>query len=99
MKRPRVQQPKLPKGVPQEFIDGIQAMTTDQLKAQIVLLQVQNQENEEFKLSEGYLKAEEEFKHHRDRHNEVVGPVKEVSLSLKNKTKLVVERLKEKGGA
>ena len=99
MKSPKVPKVKLPKGVPQEFIDGIQSMSTDQLKAQIVLLQVQNQENEAFKEDKKVVAAEEEFRQAKEAHGLIVGPIKETSVSLKNKTKLVVERLKEKGGA
>lgn len=99
MRQPKVPTKKLPKGISQEFVDSIQSMTIDNLKAQIVILQVQNQENELFKESEKYVAADDEFKVARDRHNEVVGPVKETAVSLKNKTKLVVERLKDRGGA
>lgn len=88
---------KLPAGVSQEFVDNLQGMQTDELKALIVTLQVQNQENEAFKESEGFLKAVDEFKLAKDKHSLVVGPVKEVTASIKNRTKLVIERLKEKG--
>jgi len=97
MKQPKA--PKLPKHVPQEFVDNIQSMTTDQLKAQIVLLQVQNQENEAFKETDEYLTAEDDFALAKEQHNLVAGPVKDTATSLKNKTRLVVERLREKGGA
>ena len=90
---------KLPKGVDQAFLDTINPMTTDQLKSTIVVLQVQNQENEAFKESDEYLAAEDEFKVAKDRHALVVGPIKDVTVAIKNKTKLVIERLKEKGGA
>ena len=99
MKQPKLPVKKLPKGVPQEFIDGIQSMSTDQLKAQIVLLQVQNQENEAFKEDPKVIAAEEEFRQAKESHNLIVIPIRDTSVSLKNKTKLVVERLKEKGGA
>jgi hypothetical protein len=95
----KAQAKKLPKGVTQEFVDNIQAMTTDQLKAQIVLLQIQNQENEAFKESEDVVKAEQVFTDAKTKHNYVVGPIKEVTVSIKNRTKLVIDRLKEKGGA
>ena len=55
MKQPKSQVPKLPKGVNQEFLDGIQSMDTATLKAVVVTLQVQNQENEEFKASDAYV--------------------------------------------
>lgn len=95
MKKDQVQ--KLPTGIDQTFVDGIQSMSTDELKANIVRLQVQNQENEAFKESDGYMQAEEEFSFAKEKHKMVVGPVKEVTTSIKNKTKLVIERLKEKG--
>ena len=96
MKNPSL---KLPAGVSQEFVDMLQSMPTDELKATIVRLQVQNQENEAFKESEGYIKAEEEFKAAKEKHGYVVKPVKEVTTSIKNKTRLVVERMKERGQA
>ena len=88
---------QLPKGVSQEFLDGLNTMSTDQLKAEIVTLQLQNDENEEFKTTEGYLEAEDEFQTAKDRHGLVVGPVKELTLGIKNRTKEVIKRLKEKG--
>ena len=96
MKQPK---PKLPAGVTQEFIDGIQGMSTDELKATVVTLQIQNQENEEFKLSTEYLENEEEFDCAKAHHDYIAGPVKEVTVSIRNRTKLVIKRLKEKGGA
>lgn len=90
--------PVLPKGVSEQFVDGINAMTTDQLKAQIVLLQVQNNENEEFKASEKFAEAKSEYDYAKAKFEEVAGPVKETSVSCKNRTKMVVERLKERGG-
>lgn len=88
---------KLPKGVNQEFLDSTASMGTDELKATIVLLQVQNQENEAFKETEGYTTEADRFELAKERFQQVSGPVKETSVSIKNKTKLVVERLKEKG--
>lgn len=95
----KVQAIKLPKGVSQEFLDGLNTMSTDQLKAEIVTLQLQNDENEEFKSTEGYLDAEDEFRTAKDRHGLVVGPVKDLTIGIKNRTKEVIKRLKEKGGA
>ena len=97
MKKNKIQ--SLPKGVSQEFLDNINTMSTDQLKAEIVTLQLQNDENEEFKSTEGYLEAEEEFQTAKDRYGLVVGPVKELTIGIKNRTKEVIKRLKEKGGA
>lgn len=90
---------KLPKGVDQTFVDEIQSQTIDQLKATIVRLQLQNEENEAFKESEEYLAAKATFDYARDSWGEVNGPVKDTTVSIKGKTKLVIERLKEKGGA
>lgn len=90
---------KLPKGVNQEFVDGLNSMSTDQLKALIVILQVSNQENEAFKESEGYIAAQAEFDHAKEQYQLVAGPVKDCTTAVKNRTKLVVERLKAKGGA
>ena len=90
---------KLPKGVSQQFLDGLNTASTVELKAIIVTLQVQNQENEEFKLSEAFIQAQGEFDYAKEVFDQVAGPIKEVTTSLKNRTKIVVERLKEKGGA
>lgn len=90
---------KLPKGVSQEFYDSIQAMPTDELKSTIVKLQVNNQENEEFKLSPQFISELELIEEARARFNLIAGPVKDASIAIKNMTKLVVERLKEKGTA
>lgn len=89
--------PKLPKGVDTLFIDELNTMNTDQLKAKIVSLQIQNQDNEEFKASDKFIEAKGEFDYAKDRFDQVAGPVKETTVAVKNKTKLVVERLKEKG--
>lgn len=88
---------KLPKGVSQEFVDGLDNTTVEELKAKVVSLQVQNQENEAFKESESYLQAKAEFDIAKERFELVAGPVKETSVSLKNRTKLVIDRLKDKG--
>lgn len=98
MKKP-AENKKLPKGVSQEFADSLNKMSTDELKATIVRLQVQNQENEEFKQSLEFIQAQSKFEMAKDSFDLVAGPVKETSVSLKNRTKMVVERLKEKGGA
>lgn len=94
----KVQTKKLPKGISQEFVDSIQALTTENLKALIVGLQLSNQENEEFKASEAFEKVQAEYDTAKDRYNLVAGPIRDLTVSIKNKTKLVIERLKEKGG-
>lgn len=88
---------KLPKGVTQQFLDSIQSKSIDDLKTTIVILQVQNQENETFKAGEEYGKAKEEFDIAKDKFNLVDGPIKEVTVLIKNRTKAVIDRLKEKG--
>lgn len=88
---------KLPKGVSQEFLDSLNSMGTGQLQDLVFRLQVQNDENEQFKETEGYLAAEDEFATARERHNLVVSPVKDLTIGIKNRTKEVIKRLKEKG--
>ena len=90
---------RLPKGIDQTFVDSIAGLSIDALKARIVEIQLQNEENELFKESEAYVKAKEEFDTAKERHQLVVGPVKETTTTLKNKTKLLIERLKDRGGA
>lgn len=89
--------PKLPAGVTQEFLDEIQSASTEDLKARIVSLQVMFQENEAFKESPAFVSAQEEFDYAKERYKMVAGPIKETATSLKNRTKVVIERLKEKG--
>lgn len=88
---------KIPKGVSQEFLDSIQSISTEELKSIIVTLQVQNDENEQFKLSPDFEYAKIEFDQAKDRFELVAGPVKDTTVSIKNRTKAVIERLKEKG--
>ena len=83
---------RLPAGVSEEFVDSLNNCTIDELKAKIVQLQLDNESNNQFKESQGYQDALAAYQL-------VVGPVKEVSRSLKNRTKMVIERLREKGGA
>ena len=91
--------PKLPFGVDQDFLDSIQSMTTDELKARVVTLQVQVQENEAFKETPEFQQAQEEFDLAKERYDYVAGPIRETAKSLKNRTKAVIEVLKAKGGA
>lgn len=88
---------KLPNGVTQEFADSITAMSTEDLQAAVVRLQMQNQENEDFKESPEYLAEKEIFLAAKERFSLIATPVKEVTVSIRNRTKMVVERLKEKG--
>jgi hypothetical protein len=90
---------KQPKGIDNEFLATIEGMTIDQLKASVVTLSVQAQENEAFKESPEFVAAQEEFDYAKDRYQMVAGPIKETATVLKNRTKAVIERLKEKGGA
>ena len=90
---------KLPKYIDSTFVDSIQALTIEELKSRIVQLQLQNEENEQFKESEKYLQAKASYDYAKEAYNEVVGPVKETTAILKAKTKLIIERLKERGGA
>lgn len=90
---------KLPTGVSQQFVDNLQGMQTDELKALIVTLQVQNAENEAFKESEQFQAAQERYDEAKAAYQLVAGPIKETTASIKNRTKLVIERLKERGGA
>lgn len=94
-KKPEIK--KLPRGVSQEFMDSIQGMSVEDLKARIVTLQVQNEENELFKESEQFLSAKAEFDYAKETFDLVAGPIKDVTVSIKNQTKLIIERLKDKG--
>jgi len=82
---------KLTAGVSEEFADSLNNCTIDELKAKVVQLQVQVEENNAFKETQGYTDA-------LTAYQLVVGPVRETARSLKNRTKMVIERLKEKGG-
>ncbi len=88
---------KLPKQVSQEFVDQIQSLTIDELKARIVELQIQNGENEAFKESLAYVQAKSEFDYAKETFDMVAGPVRDTTTAIKNKTKLLLERLRDKG--
>lgn len=88
---------KLPKGVGQEFLDSIQSKLSEELKAIVVTLQLQNEENEMFKQSPEYLKEKEMYETAKERFQLIAGPIKDITVSIKNKTKVVIDRLKEKG--
>ena len=85
-------------GLTPEFTSEIQSLTVDQLKARVVALQVQFQENEAFKETPEFQAAQEEFDYAKERYNQVAGPVKETAAVLKNRTKAVITALREKGG-
>lgn len=95
----KAQTKKLPAGVSQQFVDSLDNTTTVELKAMIVNLQLDNEINEQYKESVEFLQAKEEYDHAVDRFKLVAAPVKDITTSIKNKTKLIIERLKEKGGA
>lgn len=99
MKQQKLKAKKLPKGVDETFLDAISSMNTDELKSVIVQLQIANRDNEEFKESPQFQEAQAEYDHAKDRYNLVAGPIRDVTVAVKNKTKLVIERLKEKGSA
>lgn len=81
---------KLLKGVDQTFVDNIESMSTDELKATVVRLQAAYQTNQEFKDGDDYQQAKAEW-------DLIAGPVRDVSVAIKNKTKLVMKLLKDKG--
>jgi hypothetical protein len=81
---------KLPAGVDQTFVDEIERLDTDSLKGRIVQLQVAKETNDEFKKSQGYLDAKSEY-------DLVAGPVRDLDKAIKNKTKLIIDQLKQKG--
>ncbi len=81
---------KLPRGVDEAFVDSINSMSTEDLCGLVVILQTGLSEVEAYKQAEVYQQASETYRM-------VVGPVRDAATSLKNKTKLVIERLKERG--
>jgi hypothetical protein len=92
MARPRkLKKPSLPFGIDESFVDSLNTMSTDEIKSLIVRLEGQKEEAEEMKRSQGYLEAKVAF-------DMVKGPYQDTKKALRNKTKLAVERLKEKGG-
>jgi hypothetical protein len=96
-RQPKAAKIKLPKGVTQEFVDSIQSMTSDQLKAAIVQLQVQTQENEAFKDDPKFVAEKDLLDQAKARFELIAGPVKETAISLRNRTQMIVQRLQEKG--
>jgi len=88
---------KLPKGVDQTFVDDIQGLSIEALQERVYQLQVSNAENEAFKESREFEAAQAEYDYAKERYNLVAGPVRDVTVAIKNKTKLLIERLKERG--
>lgn len=81
---------KLPKGVDETFVQNIQGMTSDQLKAEVVRLQMYAEEVNKFKETPAYIEA-------KGKLDELKAPVTDTLTAIRNKTKLLVERLNEKG--
>ena len=93
----KAEKQKLPKGVDEVYVDSLNGRTIDELKAEIVRLQVQNEENEAFKESEQFQQAKSKFDYEKEQFDLIAKPIKETTTILKNKTKLVLQRLKDKG--
>jgi hypothetical protein len=66
-------------------------MDSEALKSLVVQLEEQKEEAELIKETPGYIEA-------KDAYMLVRGPYVDTKKALKNKTKLVIQRLKEKGG-
>jgi len=81
---------KHPAGVDETFVEEIARLDVDSLKGRIVQLQNAKEQNEEFKKSQGYMDAKAQY-------DEVAGPVRDTNTAIKNKTKLIIEALREKG--
>lgn len=90
---------KLPKGVDQLFLDEIQKLSAEDLAQRVFNLQLANAENEEFKEGPEFQAAKAEFDVAKERFDLVAGPVKDLTATIKNKTRLLIARLKEVGGA
>lgn len=84
-------EPKLPFGVTPEFVDELASATTEDLKAKIVTIQKDLAEVVNF------LKTNENLEDLRNRLKEAEGPSKDTKKSLNNRTKLVLDTLKERG--
>lgn len=83
---------RLPKGVDETFVEEIQRLDVAALKERVVQLQAAKEtEVEDFKKSTGYLEAKSAWEM-------VNGPVKDTATAIKNKTKMILDALKEKGG-
>jgi hypothetical protein len=91
MKFKKEKKKKLPKGLTEEFIEMTQSASTDELKAQIVTMQV------ELSNCEKFLKEKPEILDLREQLAMVEGPTKETKTSLKNRTKHVLTLLGERG--
>ena len=90
---------KQPIGIDNDFLASISGLSIEDLKAFIVRLQIQAEENEAFKETLEFLKVQDEFDAAKESYNLVAGPIKETAKILKNRTKAVIECLKQKGGA
>lgn len=88
---------KQPVGIDNEFLAEIESMSTDALKARVVTLQVQAEENEAFKETPEFEAAQAAYDDAKETYQYVAGPIKETAASLKNRTKAVIKRLQERG--
>jgi hypothetical protein len=88
---------KLPKGIDQTFVDDIQSLSVESLQERVYQYQIANAENEEFKESADFISAQAEFDQAKERYQLVAGPVRDTTTAIKNKTKLLIERLRDKG--
>ena len=90
--RPRKEKgPKLPFGVSSEFVEEIAAASTEVLKAKIVTMQKDLDEVITF------LKTDTKLEELKNAVKEVEGPSRDTKKSLNNRTKLVINGLRERG--
>lgn len=81
---------KLPAGIDETFVSEIESLSSEDLKGRIVQLQAAKEDNDAFKLTEGYVQAKDDWEM-------VSGPVRDTNRAIKNKTKMIIELLKQKG--
>lgn len=90
-KQKRAPKPKLPFGITEEFVDQIDTSTTEQLKG--IIVQIQGDLDE----ASNFLKTNEEIIRLKGELDMIKGPTNETKRSLTNRTKFIVDALKEKG--
>lgn len=91
MRTKKARAPKLPAGITQEFIDTVDAASSDDKKAMIVRMQKDLDEAQTF------LKSKEEIVDLREQLKLLEGPSRDTIKAIKNKTKHVIDALNQQG--
>lgn len=82
---------KMPLGITEEFVSECDSASSDNLKAMVV--QIQGQADE----ARTFLKEDERLQELKAAYDEAAAPTRETLKVLKNRTKFIVDALKQQG--